>query len=252
MADGDANETSFAAELTGPRFIEFQMRLNGLQRRPVQARPARRSRKPGTRSRTSGRKRRSQLLSRHSARRLRDCRAYQRTPAALIELAPHRERLTTYRRPLRNSLRRWDHRNANWRQRRPFGSMPSSLSARTKRPMRLAFFCATMTTHGDRNNFVCFKVLLRAPQTDLPMARYPRRRGHVEPKSRVCGGSGHPWACCRHGSNQLKQSHAGARDGCAPERGGQDRVAGVLLLALPPLRHRLTRHRIPAIQHRHL
>ena len=139
MADGAPEWTSFAPELTGPRFIEFQMRLtayNADRFKPGLPEEAA-SQEPGLEHRVASAE---VALSRHSARRLRDCRAYQRTPAALIELAPHRERLTTYRRPLRNSLRRWDHRNANWRQRRPFGSMPSSLSARTKRPIRLASF----------------------------------------------------------------------------------------------------------------
>jgi hypothetical protein len=100
----------------------------------------------------------------------------------------------------------------------------STLSARTKRPTRHAF-CATMTTHRAIGT-ILFASKFSFERREAFEGAIPKRRGHV-PKSRVCGGgSGHPRACCCHGSNQLKQSHAGARDGCAPERGGKNRVAG--------------------------
>ena len=140
MADGAPEWTSFAPELTGPRFIEFQMRLtayNADRFKPGLPEEAA-SQEPGLEHRVASAEVAFVEAQRKAIARL--SRAYQRTPAALIELAPHRERLTTYRRPLRNSLRRWDHRNANWRQRRPFGSTPSSLSARTKRPCGLPSF----------------------------------------------------------------------------------------------------------------
>ena len=123
--------------------------------------------------------------------------------------------------------------------RRPFGSMPSSLSARTKRPMRLAFLRDHDDT-GDRNNFVCFKVLLRAPQTDLPMARYPRRRGHVEPKvvfAVALATLGPVVAMAQTSSSNPTQAPV---TGAPPSGAAKTELPG-LLLALPPLRHRLTR-----------
>ena len=154
--------------------LEFQMRLtayNADRFKPGLPEEAA-SREPGLEHRVASAEVAFVEAQRKAIARL--SRAYQRTPAALIGLAPHRERLTLSP---------------------PFAELASTVGPpecqlAAKETFRLYAIialrpyktphaaCLLLRDHDDtrrRNNFVCFKVLLRAPQRIFPWRDTPRR-----------------------------------------------------------------------------